>query len=197
MSFPKLVLIALLGTLLMAAVADAGCGLFHRRARQASSCGASYQSETYSATSCQTASYQQQWAPAAVPMVPQLQPAPSSQAVPVPTSQSPPVPPKTTTIYYGDPFLAWLNAHRARYGRGPVAYDAGLMADAAASNAAMRAYGFGHRWDYAPANKNVGMGSPETVMMAWANSPAHNAWLLQATVVGVAFDGQYATFSAR
>jgi uncharacterized protein YkwD len=92
--------------------------------------------------------------------------------------------------------IAWLNAHRARYGVGPVAFDPNLVNDAAASNAAMRARGFGHHMQYAPNQKNVGMGPLQTVTVMWTQSPAHNAWLLRARVVGFHYDGYYATMSA-
>lgn len=94
-------------------------------------------------------------------------------------------------------FCAWLNAHRARYGIGPVGYDQALAVDASASNAAMRSKGFNHHWGNAPAQKNIGMGPMSTIQSMWIASPPHNAWLLRATVVGIAYDGYYATMSAR
>lgn len=96
-------------------------------------------------------------------------------------------------------FLSWLNAYRARFYRNPVTLDPALSADAAASNAAMRRFGFGHHFRYAPNQKCVGMGSLATIEAMWQADPPHNAWLLKPglTAVGVAFDGQYATFSAR
>ena len=108
------------------------------------------------------------------------------------------VQPQPSLVAYADQasLIAWLNAHRARYGVGPVAYDPSLVNDAAASNAAMRAYGFGHHFRFAPNQKNVGMGPIQTVTVMWTQSPAHNAWLLRARVVGFHYDGTYATMSA-
>ena len=146
-------------------------------------------------TACQAAP-----AVASPACTPQSFPTPQALPTPATPDKRPPSPTTgqaTTTTTYEAYFITWLNGHRARHGIGPVAYNPALSYDAQMSNHAMRQRRFGHHWDVAPYNKNVGMGDPGTIMMLWASSPAHNAWLLRASEVGVAFDGSYGTFSAR
>lgn len=155
--------------------ADAGCARGRLARRQA-------RATVSRATTPPTASCA---SPAARPM----QAMPSGQV-------SAPVPQAAT----GDPgtFLNWLNAYRASRGVGPASYDPALSVDAAASNAAMRARGvLAHYWNIAPASKNVGSGPMGTIQAMWAGSPAHDLWLLRATSVGIAYDGTFATMSAR
>lgn len=85
-----------------------------------------------------------------------------------------------TITYQGDDpasFLAALNAHRARYGRGPVGWDPNLAAWAASNNGVHAAHSMhgraGQCW--------AGTRSYMHALRMWIASPAHNAILLNAT----------------
>lgn len=75
-------------------------------------------------------------------------------------------------------------------------YDPALCADAAASNAAMRARGFAHHWDAAPHNKCVGYGTEAQIWAMWRADPAHARWLSGRHAYGYHYDGTFATLSA-
>lgn len=69
---------------------------------------------------------------------------------------------------------SWLNATRARSGLNPLAYDAGLSANAQANSAA----GFGHNLPGYGRGQVVGMGALGAVESAWISDPPHAAILL-------------------
>lgn len=77
---------------------------------------------------------------------------------------------------------AWLNAVRARSGLGPVAYDAGLAADASANSAG----GFGHSFMGRARRQNVGVGPIVSVQVAWLASPLHASAILDPTITRAA-----------
>lgn len=77
---------------------------------------------------------------------------------------------------------AWINAVRARSGLGPVAYDAGLAADASANSAG----GFGHSFMGRARRQNVGVGPIVSVQVAWLASPLHASAILDPTITRAA-----------
>lgn len=77
---------------------------------------------------------------------------------------------------------AWINAVRARSGLGPVAYDAGLAADAA-TNSSM---GFGHAHLGRARRQNVGVGPLGAVQVAWMSSPLHADAILDPSITKAA-----------
>lgn len=74
-------------------------------------------------------------------------------------------------------------------------YDPAMVADAQASNAAMRRFGLQHHYAYAPYQKAVGYGSEAAIWAAWRASPAHARWLTGLAHYGYHYDGYYATLS--
>jgi hypothetical protein len=71
-----------------------------------------------------------------------------------------------------------------------------MVADAMASNAAMRRFGLAHHFTYAPYQKVVGQGSEAAIWSAWRRDPAHARLLSGWSRVGYHYDGYYGTLSA-
>lgn len=122
-------------------------------------------------------------------------------AQPVPTVTQASYTAQAATATTGDPygFGAWLNAYRASAGLPALAHDANLSGHAAASNQAVRAYGWGRHWYMGGTTyQNLGAGAGATVWSMWTRSSGHiRALLGNATHYGIAFDGWYWTYNAR
>ncbi len=144
-------------------------GLFHRR---------------QCVTTCQPATYT-------------YAPAPTPQAVPIASGAVPERLEASGADPYG--FLAWLNSCRAAAGLAAVVHDANLAAWAAANNARQAVWGLGHHLMGPARRQNAGWGSAAVVWPAWAAHGPHAAALFDPgiTVVGIAWDGSYWTFSAN
>lgn len=116
-------------------------------------------------------------------------------------SVTPPYPSPVVTPSVGgasDVGLGWINAVRARVGIRPLGYDPAMGSVAANNNAHQRSRGLGH-WFRGDTRQNAGMGPLDAIQSLWLASGAHAAAIFDPniTVGAVAYDGQFATFSAR
>lgn len=124
-------------------------------------------------------------------------PAPATVRAPAVTYYAQPVATRAVAYAGGDvySFGAWLNGVRRQYGRGPVAYDAGLCRDAAINSSR----GFGHTYFGNSTRQNVGMGALGSVQSMWLASPPHCAAIFDAGITryGIACVNGVWTYSAR
>ena len=149
-------------------------GLFRRPSRQACSAPQARFQATTTVQSCATTTT--------------VYAAPQGAVQSVPSIQG---------VDYG--FGAWLNSIRAQYGRGPVAFDSSLAAEASANNGQQLARGLGHHYRGRGRLQNVGWGGISTVSSMWMASPAHRAALLSPSITtfGFSVDGDFCTFCAN
>jgi hypothetical protein len=90
---------------------------------------------------------------------------------------------------------SWLNAVRARSGRGPLVYDANLSANAQANSSR----GFGHNVGGYGMGQVVGMGALAAVESMWIADPPHYAILMMggATRYGLGVSGSVWTVNVN
>lgn len=118
---------------------------------------------------------------------------PVSAPLPVAPASARAIPP----VGYGDAygFGVWLNGVRARSGLGPLAYDAGLAADAAVNSAR----GFGHSFLGRARRQNAGVGAAMAVWQMWVVSGPHASALFDRSITryGIAYVNGVWTYSAN
>lgn len=114
----------------------------------------------------------------------------ATRTVPVPVEAAP-------SAVSGDSYGVggWLNNVRAHAGLGPLAYDAGLSANAQANSSR----GFGHNLGGYGMGQVVGWGSLGAVESGWMNSSAHYTILLTrgATRYGLGVSGSVWTVNVN